>query len=131
VPGTIFCCVFDATGSINAQRIEEGHGSVKAIYTKGGEIADEVIIELARQKKEAAIVVSSDREIIEAAEKAGSSTLSSPEFERILLRMNQTHLDDEEEAGFDFRQGTKKRGPAHRRPKKERKVAGKVRKWME
>ncbi len=120
--------VFDATGSINSQRVQEGHGVVKVIYTKGGEIADEAIIELARQKKEAAIIVSSDREIVEAAQKAGSSTVSSPDFERILLRMNQDF--HEEESSFDFRQGTKKKGPAHRRPKKERKVAGKIKRWM-
>ncbi len=122
--------IFDATGSINPQRIEEGHGLVKVIYTKGGEIADEAIIELVRQKKEGAVVVSSDREIIDAAQKAGSSTLSSPEFERILSRMNQNLFTEDEEIGFDFRHGTKKKGPAHRRPKKERKVAGKIKRWM-
>lgn len=122
--------VFDATGSLNRERVEEGHGLVKVIYTKGGEIADEAIIELARQKKEGAVVVSSDREIIEAAQKAGSSTLSSLEFERILSRMNQSFSIEDEETGFDFRHGTKKKGPAHRRPKKERKVAGKIQRWM-
>ena len=128
ISGEKVLAVFDATGSLNPQRIEEGHGAVKVIYTKGGEIADEVIIELARQKKEGTIVISSDREIIEAAERAGSSTLSSPEFDRMLRRMNQPS-DEEEEIRFDPRKGTKKKGPAHRRPKKERKVAGKLRRW--
>lgn len=122
-------CVFDATGSVNERRVEEPHGPVKYLYTKAFETADEVIIEMARERKEAAIVVSSDREIIEAVEKAGSGAMKSPEFDQILSRMQQGPFEREiEEEGFDPREGTKKKGPAHRRPKRERKIHSKLQK---
>lgn len=123
-------CVFDAMGSAHSERVEEPHGTVKFLYTKAFETADEAIIELAREKKEGAIVVTSDREIIAAAEKAGSSVVKSPEFDALLRRTSLAPRDrEEEEEGFDPKKGTKKKGPSHRRPKKERKVYGKIKGW--
>jgi predicted RNA-binding protein with PIN domain len=124
-------CVFDATGSVNPYRSEEPHGAVKAIYTKGGETADEFIIEMTQQKKEAVIVVTSDREILTAARKAGSSTMSSVEFDRLLSRLQRgPDLNLEEEESDNPRRGTQKKGPSHRRPKKERKISAKIRRWF-
>ncbi len=130
--GEKIICVFDATGSTNAQRMEEPHGPVKFIYTKAFEIADEVIIEMARERKESAIIVSSDREIIEASEKAGSTTMKSQEFDRILYQLESQALgeSDEEESGFDPKRGPKKKGSAFKRPKKDRKIYGKIKKWL-
>ena len=117
-------CVFDATGSVNFHRSEEQRGRVRVIHTRGGETADEYLLEVAQQKKEAAIVISSDREIVIGAKRAGSSTLSSQEFERVLNRALFS-VREEEENSFS-QKGTVKKGPAHRRAKKDRKVSSKL-----
>jgi len=128
VSGEKVLCVWDATGSINSRRVEEPHGTVVFLYTKAFETADEAIMELASDKKAAAIVVSSDREILEAARKAGSATMKSEAFDQVLFRMQQPGFEREEPEGFDPKRGTKKKGPSHRRPKVERKVHSKLRK---
>lgn len=123
-------CVFDHAGSAEFHRREEYYGPVTTLFTRGGEIADEVIIELARQKKQAAIVVSSDRMVYESCQKAGASTMSSLEFDRVLHRIQHGKSSEEEEEGFDPKKGTQKKGPSHRRAKKDRKVYGKVKRWL-
>jgi len=125
-------CVFDHGGSAEFHRREEYHGPVTTLYTRGGEIADEVIVELAREKRQAAIVVSSDRSVAEGAQKAGASAMSAKDFDRLLFRIlsGQVFEEREEEAGFDPKKGTQKKGPSHRRAKKDRKVYGKVKKWL-
>lgn len=121
-------CIFDHGGSAEFHRLEEQYGPVTVLLTRGGEIADEVIIEMAQQKKQAAIVVSSDRMVCENSRKAGASTLSALEFDRILHRVHHGNFsnDHEEEEGFDPKKGTQKKGPSHRRAKKDRKVYGKI-----
>ncbi len=123
-------CVFDATGSVEFHRREEGGGKVRFLFTRGGETADEVIIEIASQKKQGAIVVSSDREVVQNSEKSGASTMSSQDFDRLLRRLLNGPGEAEDEESFDPKKGTQKKGPAHRRPKKERKVAAKIKKWI-
>lgn len=117
-------CVFDATGSANLHRTEEPRGKVKILYTRGGETADEYILEVAQEKKQAAIVISSDREILTGAKRAGSATLSSQEFERVLRRALSFGIGEEEETLS--RKGTAKKGPARRRAKRDRKVSSKL-----
>ena len=125
-------CVFDHGGSAEFHRNEDYYGPVTAIYTRGGEIADEVILELAREKKQAAIVVSSDRMVAEGSRKAGASSMSAKDFDRILFRIRsgQSGRHDDEERGFDPKKGTQKKGPSHRRPKKDRKVYAKIKKFQ-
>lgn len=128
--GEKILCVFDHGGSVEFHRTEEYFGPVTAIYTRGGEIADEVIIELAREKKQAAIVVSSDRMVAEGSRKAGASAMSASEFDRILFRIHhgQSLNGRENDEGFDPKKGTQKKGPSHRRAKKDRKVYSKLKK---
>ncbi len=123
-------CVFDHGGSAEFHRQEKYHGPVRALFTRGGEIADEVIVELAGQKKHAAIVVSSDRKVVEASQKLGASTMNSLEFDRVLHRLHSVKNFEEEKEGFDPKKGTQKKGPSHRRAKKDRKAYGKVKKWL-
>lgn len=129
--GEKIICVFDHGGSAEFHRHEEYHGPVTTLFTKGGEIADEVIVDLAQQKRHAAIVVSSDREVVENSQKAGASAMNSKEFDRILSRIARGHasFSNDEEEGFDPKKGTQKKGPSHRRPKKDRKVYGKIKRW--
>lgn len=132
VSGEKVLCVFDHGGSIEFHRSEEYFGPVTALFTRGGEIADEVIIELAREKKQAAIVVSSDRMVAEGSRKAGASTLSASEFDRILFKIcsGQGSRGEEDTRGFDPKRGTQKKGPSHRRAKKDRKVYSKIKKFQ-
>ncbi len=130
VSGEKVICVFDHHGSAEFHRYEEHHGPVTALFTRGGEIADEVIIEIAQNKKQAAIVVSSDRMVYETCQKAGASTMNSIEFDRVLNRIQNGPTFEEDEEGFDPKKGPQKKGPSHRRPKKDRKVYGKIKKWL-
>lgn len=117
-------CVLDAHGSVQSQVKEVAHGKLTLVYTKAFQTADEYILERCKSLKDAAIVVSSDREVYEGARRAGASTLKSEEFERLLRSMH--HPIEREEEGFDPKKGTQKKGPSKRRAKSERKIQGKL-----
>ena len=116
--------VFDGS---NAPALSVRRDYIKGIaikFSRGGETADAVIKRMARQEKEHALVVSSDREIVEAAASHGAATISSPEFEEKLVmaeNMNTKGLAlDEEEDGPGWKPSTKKRGPRRRLSKQKR-----------
>ena len=60
---------------------------IQILESRGGYTADEEIIELAKLKGQNAIVISSDREVMTAAIKAGCSVLTAPEFEREIAKI--------------------------------------------
>jgi len=101
---------------------------IKVIYSRRGEKADEVIKRLARQEGERAVVVSSDHEIRDYAERQGGTVLSAGEFElRLALALSGAGGEEEAEAephGLN----TKKKGPAHRASKKERRLRQRTKK---
>jgi len=118
--------VFDGwmTGSPEEERFRED--GVHIVYSRRGETADEVIKRMARSwRGSEIIVVSSDREVADAAVKAGGVAISSPEFEE---RMGEQEMqgmprDDEppeEDADILPSPGTKKKGAARRMSKRQR-----------
>ena len=96
---------------------------VNVIYSRRGERADEVIKRLLPREGRRAVMVSSDRELQECAERAGATWVAAGEFDRQFLRgLPSEESEDQEDAAP--RRGPKK-GPAHRpkkslRQKKER-----------
>ncbi|MCP5467792.1 MAG: NYN domain-containing protein [Deltaproteobacteria bacterium] len=74
--------VFDAYSGTHSEPIKKIKGYLSIIESRGSYTADEEIIMLAQSLREAAIVISSDREVMRGASKAGASILSSSEFER-------------------------------------------------
>lgn len=125
--------VFDANKTTNLSIEEEKIGGIQVFFTKGGQTADEIIIQLARRYKGQVIVVSSDNEIIHAAHAAGCGVLKSEEFEKII---NKASIYD---GNFDVtdrnkpspkpvhkRWLTKKRGNPKKLPKAKRKALARL-----
>jgi predicted RNA-binding protein with PIN domain len=98
------------------------------IYSRRGEKADEVIKRLADRERERGLIISSDREIMDHAERVGATAMSAEEF---IGRLYHTCVNDnsveaeEDEVSWS---GTKKKGPAHRDSKKLRRQRRRVKK---
>jgi predicted RNA-binding protein with PIN domain len=115
--------VFDGS---KAPAVSPRRDRIKGIavrFSRGGESADAVIKRMARQEKEKALVVTSDREIIDAAASQGAATISSPEFEEKLIMADQMGPNaigpDETDDKPGWKPTTKKKGP-HRRLSKQK-----------
>ena len=117
--------VFDGWRSGSLMESQESKRGILVIYSRRYERADEVIKRLAKSFGQGAVVVTSDREVADFAERAGATAVSSEEFEE---RMGTAMVMEEKgadlEDGGDERggTGTKKKGPT-RRPSKSRRRA--------
>ncbi len=125
--GESVCVVFDAYSDIRKELLEDRVGGVKILSSRGAYTADEEIIEMARQKGEAAIVISSDKMILKEAIRAKASVLSSLEFEKevnkILLRNEEDEREREDQRTFPSR------GNAFRPPREKKKAYQLLRKY--
>jgi uncharacterized protein len=98
------------------------------IYSRRGEKADEVIKRLAERERERSLIVSSDREIMDHAERMGAAVMSAEEFSiRLQYVFNGENYDTAEADEVSWH-GTKKKGPAHRDSKKLRRQNRRVKK---
>ncbi|OPL12383.1 MAG: hypothetical protein AVO39_04220 [delta proteobacterium MLS_D] len=127
--------VFDGwiEGSPQEERYRER--GIDVVYSRRGERADEVIKRMARRGGSDLLVVSSDRDIALSVTKAGGVALSSHQFE---TKMRDDHdgqqpseqfpgdSDDDEQS--ERVASTKKKGPARKRSKRERKTLKALRK---
>jgi predicted RNA-binding protein with PIN domain len=73
-------------------------GQVQVIFSRPPKSADDVLIELAVKYRAAAVVVSSDRTVQNAARRAGSITLSADAFLEALDAPGEPSEDDETDA---------------------------------
>jgi hypothetical protein len=112
--------VFDGWESGEPTESRDRFQGILIIYSRRGEKADEVIKRLASREKQRSIVVSSDRDILHYAEHQGATTMSAMEFEARLLLAAVGNGPMEEDDDIPLSQGTNKKGPAHRLPKKLR-----------
>ena len=118
--------VFDGWMTGPAQEERSREDGVHIIYSRRGETADEVIKRMARaQRGSEVIVVSSDREVADAAERAGGVAISSPEFEERMGEEETKEIpcdDDTFEEDDDGvpRSGTRKKGSARKQSKRQR-----------
>ncbi len=116
--------VFDAPSGLHREPIEDRIEGVEVWKSRGGYSADEEIMALAKEKGEASIVISSDREIQTAAIKAGASILKSEEFEREVEKI--LHQDQTEE----ITRSQRTKGNAFRPPKEKQKPFRLLRKYQ-
>ena len=105
---------------------------IKLIYSAQGETADSVIKRICQKEGRNVLVVTSDRELASYAERLGSVAMDSEDFEvkmemALYLDSKGAEAEDEEE-GWSPGRGTRKKGPATRLSKKERKKREKWRK---
>ncbi|KAB2842469.1 NYN domain-containing protein [bacterium] len=125
--GERVCVVFDAYSRLENEMKEDRLHGVRVLASRGGYTADEEIIAMAREKGAAAVVVSSDRAIQEAAVKAGASILKSDEFEREVAKILEGEAPDEEALRARRRPG---KGDAFRPPKEKKKALALLKKYQ-
>ena len=122
--------VFDG---IAAPSLYGSRNRVKGIamrYSHGGESADDVIGRMARREKAKALVVSSDREVMAAAESAGATVMDSAAFEDKIVMTRYLAMKGGGEAveSEGWVPTTRKKGPSRRLPKRKRKARARVEK---
>ena len=119
--------VFDAMNSPSFSKKRDRYRGIDVIYSQRGETADTVIKRMAVAEREKALIVSSDREVREAAEVNGCATIDSREFEARLLMAGAGHVE-EEDAGGGWVPTTRKKGPRRRLPKRKRRNRSRIEK---
>ena len=123
--------VFDG---INAPLFSNNRDQVKGIkiiFSRQGESADAVIKRMAAREREKALVVSSDRDIVNFAASRGAATISSPEFEKkaaMAVFMHNGCFDCADDENSGWIPTTKKKGPGRRLGKKARRSRKKIKK---
>jgi predicted RNA-binding protein with PIN domain len=116
--------VFDAYKSFSLGRQQENFKGIDVVYSKEGETADDVIIELIRSKRAGMAVVSSDRAIIDEAKRHGVPFITPGRLEEM---MHGSYEEKDEYDGMEVRHNDK-RGNPRRLPKRLRKVSRTIRK---
>lgn len=123
--------VFDAANVFSFLQQRDYIKGIEIKFSRQGELADAVIKRMAARETEKALVVTSDRDIVNFAQSQGATTISSSEFERKItmaeyFALTGACMDDEEETGW--KPTTKKKGPGKRLSKKDRKNRIKIKK---
>jgi predicted RNA-binding protein with PIN domain len=111
--------VFDGWLAGDLKESRDRRAGMIIVYSRRGERADEVIKRLLEKERNRGVVVSSDRELQDYADRVGATWISAPEFEMSHLRGTPAGIpeaDEEDASGH----GTQKKGPSHRAPKRQR-----------
>jgi hypothetical protein len=98
-------------------------GRLQVVFSRPPERADDVLIRLARQHGNGAVVVTSDRTVQDAARRAGSAVLGAAEFLAGLAEGDETG-ERGDEADEPDRAGSKRGNP--RRLSKRARAAGRA-----
>ena len=121
--------VFDGTAEPSLYGSRDRVRGIAIRYSQGGESADDVIRRMARREKAKALVVSSDREVMSAAESAGATVLDSAAFEEKIAMARYLAIKGGEEAvSSGWVPTTRKKGPSRRLPKRKRRARARVEK---
>lgn len=121
--------VFDGKAAPLFSQQRHRQKGINIVFSHIGESADTVIKKMARNETQKALVVSSDNDIIQSAAASGAATINSDEFEKRLtmsLEMDEIQMDGNDYNGW--KPTTKKKGPSHKLPKRQRKNSVKIRK---
>lgn len=122
--------VFDGSSDSALYANRDRSKGIGLLFSQNGESADDVIRRMARREKEGALVVSSDREVMTAAEAAGAATMDSNAFEDKLVMAGYFSMKGGEEPDehSGWQPTTRKKGPSYRLPKRKRKAMARVEK---
>lgn len=110
--------VFDGWGGGDRRESRDRQAGMTVIYSRLGERADEVIKRLLEKDRGRGVVVSSDRELQDYAQRVGATWISAPEFELSYLQGAAREAEAEEEEAPHAK--SPKKGPAHRASKSQR-----------
>ncbi len=130
--------VFDAWVSGSPEVERDRYGGIAILYSQRGRTADDLIKRIVQERRDALVVVTSDRDIADFASRRGAPAISSSDFETRLLeaatgtgRPEVNAVPDRNgEPGDRERSSlrTKKKGPSRRLSKKQRAVQSAFRK---
>ena len=121
--------VFDGQNSPALAQQRRRQKGISIRFSPKRTSADEVIKRMASREREKALVVSSDRDVIDYAASCGAATISAQEFEaKIEIAAHLEHHDDETDENRRWTQTTKKKGPDSRLSKKQRRNRIKIKK---
>ena len=116
--------VFDAANKPFLAEQRNQHKGIRIIYSGQGETADTVIKRICRNEGEKVLLVTTDRELASYAEAHGSVAMDSEDFEvrmEMALYVDAKGVEKEDEGErWHPDKGTRKKGPAKRLSKKER-----------
>ncbi|MEW6660405.1 MAG: NYN domain-containing protein [Thermodesulfobacteriota bacterium] len=110
--------VFDGWLGGELKESRDRRAGLTIIYSRRGVKADEVIKRLLEKERSRAVVVSSDRELQDFADRVGAAWISAPQFEASHLGAAATGESEPEEETSPPR--ATKKGPSHRAPKRQR-----------
>jgi len=121
--------VFDGTDAPSFSQRRDREKGIDIEFSRAGESADAVIKRMAAREREKALVVSSDRDIVNFAASKGAAVISAPLFDEKITRSAHGHINeiDSDDVG-GWTPSTKKKGPRRRHSKRERKNRLKTRK---
>lgn len=111
--------VFDGWQEGWGTETKEKKKGIEVIFSKLGEKADEVIKRLAKEKGSGAVVITSDREVGRFVQKMDVAVISSEQFRE---RLENVSFHTFEESPREEESGAKKKGPARRLSKKEKRA---------
>ncbi len=120
VRGHAVTVVFDAGNGIHQGRQKAFVKGIRIVYSGRGELADTVIKQMAARERQRATVVSSDNEVAAHCRACGCATLTSPEFEERLMLATFGKEEGDDSAASGWVPTTRKKGPARRLSKSER-----------
>ena len=121
--------VFDGQNSpANSQQHYRQKGILIRFSPKGTS-ADRVIKHMASREREKALVVSSDRDVIDYAAGCGAATISAQQFEAKMEMAGLIgRIDEDTDDHSGWKPTTKKKGPARRLSKRQRRNRIKIKK---
>jgi hypothetical protein len=115
--------VFDGQQAPEASPARDRLRGIAVVYSRAGESADALIVEMTRRERESALVVSSDHAVARGAERNGATVIGSPEFEsRMALAAAMEGAGPPEEGEPARRISTRKRGEGYRLSKRMRRL---------
>ena len=122
--------VFDGTEQHSLYPSRDRAKGIEIRFSQGGKSADDLIRRMARREQFKALVVSSDREVINAAESAGATAMESLAFEDKIAMARHLAANEGGEAveSTGWVPTTRKKGPHRRPPKRKRKARARVQK---
>lgn len=122
--------VFDGTNAPELFQSKDREKGIDIRFSRSGEQADAVIKKMAAQFREKALIITSDRDVVNFAESEGATCLSSEEFEQKLAMAAYMEIKgaDNIQEDYGWVPTTKKKGPKRRLSKKDRRRKVKLRK---
>lgn len=121
--------VFDGVRAPELAPLRDQVKGVRIVFSRGGELADGVLVRMARQEREQAMVVTSDQAVAHAAAACGAAVIDSQEFElRMALAAAMEGLEGPADEMPGRRVSTRKKGQGRRLPKRLRQQAMRTRK---